>query len=160
MDKEKLLKLFESFIDSVVPKDDGVKSDVAEIDNVVKSVDELQRRALFVVMPPDTVDLHGDIYSVEEVEKACISFNTSCMKAGAYHAVELSSELAVIEQSFTSLTDFTTESGEFIKKGTWLQWWHFPKPDDEINDVVWPKVISGHFTGVSIQCQVQYEMVE
>ena len=57
-----------------------------------------------------------------------------------------------IEQSFINPSTFKTESGVTIKKGTWLMWMHFPKPDNEEDDTIWPDVLSGEFTGVSVEC--------
>ena len=31
-------------------------------------------------------------------------------------------------------------------------WMHFPKPDNEEDDTIWPDVLSGEFTGVSVEC--------
>jgi hypothetical protein len=159
-DKELLIKKFSelleaSFGDSKQDTPVHVESEL----EVVKSLDTMERRALFVVLAPQegdtTEDLHGDTYTAEEVEKACISFNTHCMKAGAYHAVELSSDLAVIEQSFCTPATFVTDTGLEIRKGSWLQWWNFPAPDDGEADLIWPQVLDGTFTGVSIQCGAQ-----
>lgn len=124
---------------------------------VVKSLDKMERRALFVVLEPqnsleDVSDLHGDYYDHVTVEKACRSFNIHCRKAGLFHEYEVDNDLAVVEQSFINLTDFETESGELIKKGAWLQWWHFPEPLDKEDDLIWPDVLSGDFCGVSVEC--------
>ena len=157
LDKELLIKKFSelleaSFGDSKQDTPVHVESDL----EVVKSLDTMERRALFVALAPQegdlTEDAHAHTYDIETVEKACISFNTHCMKAGAYHAVELDSSLAVIEQSFCTPATFVTEGGVEIRKGTWLQWWHFPAPEDGAEDLIWPRVLDGTFTGISVQC--------
>ncbi|MBG23667.1 MAG: hypothetical protein CMF22_10115 [Idiomarinaceae bacterium] len=125
---------------------------------VTKAVDTEQRMAMFVVLEPQdgdsTTDAHGDTYTADEIEKACISFNQHSMKANLFHKVE--TENAKIVQSFISPSDFKTEDGRHIKKGTWLQWWHFPE-GDEASDKLWEMVKSGEINGVSIGCRGQVE---
>lgn len=129
--------------------------------SVMKAVNEEQRRALFVVLEPqgdkETSDLHGDTYTEEEVEKACISFNMHCMKANLFHRVE--TENAKVEQSFISPAEFTLEDGRTVKKGTWLQWWSFPK-DNDLSEQLWQLVKSGDINGVSIQAVAKVEDLE
>jgi hypothetical protein len=132
---------------------------------VRKSVDEMERRALFVVLEPQnddgtTDDLHGDWYDDKDVVDACRSFNVHCQKANLYHNTMVDSDIAIIEQSYTSPTAFDIEmtdgSLRHIKKNTWLQEWHFPKND---NNDTWDKVLSGHFTGLSVSCNAMgYEL--
>lgn len=124
---------------------------------MMKSVDQEQRRAMFVVLEPDTVDLHGDTYSAEEIEKACANFNLHCMKANLFHRVQ--TEDAVIEQSFISPATFKLEDGREIKKGTWLMWYHFPK-DNERSEAIWKMVKDNQITGVSVGCTARVEELE
>lgn len=121
---------------------------------VVKSLNEEQQKALFVVLSPDEVDLHGDTYSTEEVEKACESFNTHCRKANLFHASPTSDP--VITQSFIAMDNFKTDSGIDIKKGMWLQWWSFPK-ENETACKLWKSVKSGEINGVSVGCKATVE---
>lgn len=144
---EKLYEILEKFFG-------GSKADKDVEMEVTKSIDIEERRALFVVLEPETVDLHGDIYSAEEVEKACINFNTHCNKANLFHQVQI--ETAKIEQSFISPSDFMLDDGRMIKKGTWLQWFHFPEGNDE-SDKLWKQVKSGDICGVSIGCRASVE---
>lgn len=142
-DKAKIVGLFKDFVDkhfggSSKPHDPNVE--------VKKSVQEEQRMALFVVLEPDTYDLHNDIYSAEEVEKACNNFNIHCDKANIFHKVE--TEKVKIAQSFIAPADFTLDTGQEIKKSTWLQWWYFP--EDPVGDQLWEGVKSGEINGVSI----------
>ena len=143
---EKLYELLEKFFGG-----SKVEEPVVE---VTKAIDIEQRRALFVVLEPETVDLHGDIYSADEVEKACINFNTHCNKANLFHQVQI--ETAKIEQSFISPSDFELDDGRMIKKGTWLQWWFFPE-DDSDSEKLWKQVKSGDICGVSIGCRASVE---
>lgn len=143
---EKLFELLEKFFG-------GSQKEESQIETT-KAVDIEQRRALFVVLEPETVDLHGDIYSAEEVEKACINFNTHCMKANLFHQVQI--ETAKIEQSFISPSDFYLDDGRLIKKGTWLQWFYFPEGNSD-SDKLWKQVKSGDICGVSIGCRAMVE---
>jgi hypothetical protein len=147
-----LVSLFERWFGS--PSDQG--GDNYEIE-MMKSVDSEQRRALFVVLEPNIIDLHGDTYSEEEVEKACISFNTHSMKANLFHKVE--TEKAKIEQSFITPASFTLDDGREIVKGTWLQWWSFPE-NDPISEQLWSLVKSGEINGVSIGARARVENIE
>ncbi len=167
MDKNKLIELFNDFLDthfsgSKENHEQHVESEV----EVVKSVDEMERRALFVVLEPqdsldDVSDLHGDYYDIDTIEKACISFNKHSNKAGLYHEYTVENDLVEIEQSFINPSDFKTEQGISIKKGSWLMWMHFPKPLDVEDDTIWPDVLSGDFSGVSVECSGKgYELNE
>lgn len=150
--KEELLLKLALFLDSVVGPSDNTP--VVEDVSVVKSTDEMEKRALFVVLEPQdedgsTTDLHDDWYSEADVLKACNNFNTQCRQTGLMHDGLLSNEHCVIEQSYTTLSDMTLDTGEFIKKGTWVQWWKFN--DDEL----WAGVLDGTYNGVSIECSAK-----
>lgn len=124
---------------------------------VTKSLDDEKRMALFVVLEPDVIDLHGDTYSAEEVEKACHNFNTHCQAANIFHQIE--TQKAEIVQSYTAPTSFTLDNGVEVKKGTWLQWWHFPE-GDETSDALWEGVKSGEINGVSIGAMATVEELQ
>lgn len=159
MDKQKIVDKLVAFLNDCLNQEETLNHPEAEV-QVVKSVDQMEKRALFVVLEPSnedmtTTDLHGDWYSEKDVIDACSNFNVACRKAGKDHEGLLSDDDVVIEQSFTAPCDFTTETGVFIKKNTWLQWWKFN--DDEL----WQGVLDGKYTGVSIECSaVGYEVTE
>lgn len=162
MNKKEILEKLSTFLDSVLggSNQDTVESEVETETNVVKSVDEMERRAMFVVLAPSfddgtTDDLHEDWYDAVDVEKACINFNKHCNKAGLYHAVTVESDLVQIEQSFITPSDFVTESGVTVRKGSWCMWVHCPKPEDNAADIVWPKILSGEITGMSVECKAK-----
>jgi hypothetical protein len=134
----------------------GSKKEDEQTVEVTKSLDEEQRMALFVVLAPDTVDLHNDIYSEEEVWKACNNFNQHCMKANLMHRVEI--EDMKFAQSFISPVDFTLDTGQTIKKGTWLAWTYFPETEN--GEVLWKSVKEGKLNGLSIQCRALVEQLE
>lgn len=148
MNREELKELLLEIISPLLPKEKTAK--------IEKAVNEMERKALFVVLEPDTVDLHEDIYSAVEVEKAMKSFNTHCMRANLFHRVE--TQDAEIIQSYTTPVDMYIGDRE-IKKGTWLQEWYFPK-DNAVSDKLWEKVLSGEINGVSIGAIGKEEILE
>lgn len=151
-----LKKMLQTVLDSF----GDVKTE-KEVVEVTKSLVDEERMALFVVLEPQegdtTTDKHGDTYTEREIEKACNNFNTHCMKANLFHQVEI--EDAKIVQSYITPSAFKTEDGREIKKGSWLQWWHFPE-GNETSDKLWAGVKDGSFNGVSIQGRAMAEELE
>ena len=145
---EAVVQFIEKFFEQDSMKEAGVE--------VTKALDEEQRMAMFVVLAPDEVDLHGDTYSAEEVEKACNNFNMHCMKANLFHKIE--TEDAKIVQSFITPSSFETDDGREIKKGTWIQWMYFP--DTEIGEEIWKAVKAKEITGVSIGARATVETLD
>jgi hypothetical protein len=164
MNKEQILKAFSEFCNTHFG--DVATEEVHQDVEVRKSVDEMERRALFVVLEPQnddgtTEDLHGDWYDDQDVVEACRSFNVHCQKANLYHNTMVDESVAVIEQSYTSPStfDITLQDGSSrtIKKNTWLQEWHFPV---KAGDNTWDEVLSGHFTGLSVKCGAMGYLLE
>lgn len=149
--KNKLLEAFSEFLEKAVGGTQREVELTAEVE-VVKSLEEEERMALFVVLEPDAVDLHGDTYSEKEVEKACISYNQHCRKANLYHRVE--TEDFAIVQSFVTPVGFSDDQGREIKKGTWLAWTKFE------NEELWEEVKKGNFQGLSVGCRATVEELE
>ena len=118
---------------------------------VSKAVREELRQATFLVLAPDEVDLHGDIYDEEEVRKACHNFREHCNAANLFH--EVNTDLASIVESYIAPADFYLGE-QFIKKGSWLQVWQIH--DDDL----WDLVKNGEINGVSIGCRAEYEVLE
>ena len=150
--KKSFTEALVQFVEKFFQENDSKAASV----EVTKALDEEQRMAMFVVLSPDEIDLHGDTYSTEEVEKACNNFNTTSMKANLFHKVE--TEDAKIVQSFINPADFTTDDGREIKKGAWLQWWSFP--ETEIGEKIWKAVKAGDITGVSIGAMATVETLD
>lgn len=150
MDKDKLLDAFSEFLEK------HFQGSSKEHVEVTKAVDEEQRMAMFVILEPETYDLHNDIYSEEEVWKACNNFNQHSMKANLFHRIE--TEDMKFVQSFITPSEFTTDDGRAIKKGAWVAWTYFP--ESETGELLWKGVKSGEFNGLSIQCRALVEEVE
>jgi len=149
VEKQELLEAFSAFVEKYFG---GSSKEVEPQYEVTKSLDEEEKMALFVVLEPEVEDLHGDIYSDKEVEKACISYNQHCRKANLYHRVE--TEDFSIVQSFVTPVGFTDDTGREIKKGTWLAWTKFE------NDELWDSVKSGDFQGLSVGCKASVEEID
>lgn len=138
--KDKLKQMFSTFLDKEIIDDDSKF--------VSKSVDEL-REVTGIVLVPEEPDLHGDIYSEEEVHNAMISFNTLCNRTKLQHAVD--SEAMVIE-SWQAKSDEII-NGKVVKQGTWLLTMKLPPTE-------WEMVKQGLFTGFSIGCMARSEPID
>ena len=129
-----------------------VKKEVARIE---KSTNEVERKALFVAMVPDEPDAHGAVTSAKEIEKAMQNFNTHCLKANLFHAIE--TQEAEIVQSYTTPVDMYI-GDEFIVKGTLLTEWYFP--ETETGEMLWQEILKGNINGISIGARGIVEDIE
>ena len=118
---------------------------------ISKAVDEELKQATFLVLAPDEVDLHGDIYDADEIRKGCHNFQTHCQKANLFHMME--TDLASIVENYIAPSDFYLDD-TFIKKGSWLQVWQVE--DDDL----WDLIKKGEVNGVSIGCMAEYEVLD
>ena len=118
---------------------------------VVKATNEELKQATFLVLAPDEVDLHGDIYSADEVRKACHNFNQHCMKANLLHLVE--TDTFDIVESYISPVDMVLND-VIIKAGSWMAVLQVH------SDVVWSDIKNGSLTGVSIGGRATTEYLE
>ena len=108
---------------------------------VFKQAQEELKQATFLVLSPDEVDLHGDIYDAVEVRKACHNFNTYCRKANLLHLIDTTT-FSIVE---SYIAPVEMQIGEkIIKAGNWISVLQFH------NDDIWTDVKEGKFTGVSI----------
>lgn len=130
--------------------EDKAEVEVVKSALITKSLNEELKQGTFVVLAPNQVDLHGDIYSEEDVRKACHNFNAFCEKAYLDHAVE--TEEMTFAESYIAPADMEL-GGVQITKGTWLAVCQF-------SDNLWPQVKSGEYTGLSIGAYAKVEDVE
>ena len=113
---------------------------------IVKALQEELKQVLYIVMVPDEVDAHGDIATVEEVRKACYSFNKEVLHAGRpganlFHTQPTTSfEFA---ESYVLPVDIELD-GVLVTKGTWVTTLQV------IDDELWGFIKSGDICGVSI----------
>lgn len=121
---------------------------------VFKQAQEELKQATFLVLSPDEVDLHGDIYDAVEVRKACHNFNIHCRKANLLHLFETDS-FSIVE-SYISPVDM--QMGEtIIKAGSWLA--VIQVSESEEGSELWEGIKSGDFNGLSVQCTANVEDV-
>ena len=114
---------------------------------IIKALNKELRQATYIVLEPDTVDLHGDTYEAKEVQKAAHNFQIYCRKAFKNHEKEIDG--AKIVENYIAPSDM--QVGEkMVKKGTWLQVWQFDKP-------TWKQVKKGKYNGVSIGAYAKAE---
>lgn len=129
----------------ILPEDGDDMDDV----QIAKSLNEELRQATYVVLEPDTVDLHEDIYTAAEVSKACHNFNTFCRKAFIDHAEE--TDKASIVESYVSPVEMIL-GDEYVAKGTWLAVVQYDKD-------LWKEVKKGTYTGLSIGAYAKTETI-
>lgn len=121
--------------------------------DVAKSINEEERLFTAVVLRPDVVDAHGDIYSKDVVKKACHDYVTYCMNQNVQHQVDVEkSDVAVVE-SWIAPADFTLGSGE-VKAGDWVMTVRVDNED------IWKACKKGTFTGFSVGCASMMEILD
>lgn len=122
-----------------------------DYEGIAKSVDVEKRHFTAVVLRPNEVDLHGDIYDEECVEKACHSYLEFCRKANLQHVVE--TELATVVESSIAKSDYQLGEGA-VKKGDWVMTMRIN--DDDL----WAMCKKGAFTGFSVGCMASTEKLD
>lgn len=115
---------------------------------VVKSLNIEKRLFTAVVLRPNVVDAHGDIYDGETVEKACFDFNEYCRQGNLQHLIQTS--LVVPVESWISKVDHPLGEGEVLT-GDWIMTCRID------NDEVWEMCKKGEFTGYSVGCKALVE---
>ena len=116
--------------------------------DVVKSIDNDKRLFTALVLRPDVVDAHGDVYGIDTVEKACHNFNEYCRSANLQHLVQ--TESIVFVESFIVKADHKVGESD-VYKGDWIATARID------NDEVWEMCKSGDFTGFSIGASATVE---
>ncbi len=122
-----------------------------EWQGIAKAVDVEKRHFTAVVLRPNEVDLHGDIYDEEVVEKACHDYNELCRQGNIQHLIQ--TELATPIESYVAKSDFALGTGE-VKAGDWVLTMKIK--DDEL----WEMCKSGDFTGFSVGCMGTVEAID
>ena len=118
---------------------------------IIKQANEELKQATFLVLSPDEVDLHGDVYDANEVRKACHNFNTYCRKANLLHLFDTDT-FSVVE---SYIAPVGMQMGDtIIKAGSWLSVLQFN------DDSIWEGVKNGDYTGVSISGKADAELLD
>jgi len=118
---------------------------------ITKAANQELKQCTFIAMLPDSVDLHGDYTSADEVRKAMESFNRSEKRANLFH-VSMTDKFEVLE-SYLAPVDFILND-EFVSKGTWLMTLQVK------DDSLWELVKSGDINGISIGAMANCEIIE
>ncbi len=118
--------------------------------DLAKSLDEDERLFTAVVLRPEVVDAHGDIYSHDVVKQACHDYVAFCMNSNVQHQFDVEkSEMAIVE-SYIAPCDIDFEKGKALK-GDWVMTAKIH------NDTLWDMCKSGKFTGFSVGCSGYFE---
>lgn len=146
-----VLNTISKALDKLCYKEESTSKYAQSETTITKSFDDEQRKATFVVLAPDPMDLHEDTYSAEEIAKGADDFRDSCWRPNLAHMLMMDNgvETEIIE-SYIAPADMNIE-GVDIAKGTWLQTWKFN------DDTLWQGVKDGYWTGLSIQCLANTE---
>ena len=98
---------------------------------------------LGVVLAPGEKDADGDVFTKEEIEKACWDYNTNFFNVAYRHGVMLTKEEAELLESYIAPVDMEI-NGEKVPAGTWLQRWRVK--DEGLRK----KIADGEIVGFSI----------
>lgn len=109
----------------------------------MKSINEEERLFTAVVLRPEVVDSHGDIYSHDVVKQACHDYVRYCMNTNLQHMLELEKSDMSIVESYIAPVDMSFEGGE-VYKGDWIMTAKIE------NDDLWKACKDGCFTGFSV----------
>ena len=118
---------------------------------IIKQANEELKQATFLVLSPDEVDLHGDVYDANEVRKACHNFNTYCRKANLLHLFDTKT-FSVVESYIAPVGMQIGEQA--IKAGDWISVLQFHC------DEIWSEVKAGNYCSVSIGATANAEDLE
>ncbi len=142
--KDALSEFIEKYFEGSSKETDG------DYEGIAKSVDIEKQIFTAVVLRPNEVDAHGDIYDEDTVEKACHQYNSFCRKANLQHLVE--TDLATPVESYIAPADFDLGNGQ-VKKGDWIM--SMKVHDKEL----WEMCKEGKFTGFSVGCMAKTEKI-
>ena len=135
-------KFLYSLAESVTNKSDNpVVEEVKDEVPTMKAFDEDKRLFTAVVLRPEVVDSHGDIYSHEVVEKACHDYNTYCRQGNYEHMIN--TDDVVMVESWIAKADMQLGDGDIIE-GDWVMTVKVQ------NDTAWEMCKSGEFAAFSI----------
>ena len=123
--------------------------------DVIKNAQEEERLFTAVVLRPEVVDSHGDIYSYDVVKQAAHDFSRLLGVAGAnvQHMIDVDKGQMEFVESFIAPIDMSYEMGD-VKKGDWVM---TAKIHD---DTLWEMCKDGTFTGFSVGCSSLVEMLD
>lgn len=118
------------------------EEEFVSIDIPIAKRDDAKRIVYGVVLQPDVEDLHGDIVSADEIEKACHAYTAYCRKVNDQHADEIKADVV---ENYIAPLDFVSDGGAIVKKGSWVQ------VTKVFDDAMWAAIQSGERTGYSYE---------
>lgn len=118
---------------------------------VAKAVNEELMQATFVVMVPESVDLHGDVTTEQEVRKAMANFNKYSRQPNLFHLAK--TDTFEFIESYCSPVDFTL-GDNLVTKGTWLA------TIQCLDTGLWELIKSGEINGLSIGALASVETLD
>lgn len=122
-----------------------------ETTQVAKSVNEELMQATFVVMVPESTDLHGDVTTEQEVRKAMANFNKYSRQPNLFHMAK--TDTFEFIESYCSPVDFTL-GDKLVTKGTWLA------TIQCLDTGLWELIKSGEINGLSIGALASVETLD
>lgn len=124
--------------------DDARSYNVRFLAESVQKADNEQRYVLGVVLEPEVVDAQGDIYSADEIRKACHDYLVKWRNRGYQHKIPINDQVDLVENLYVHPEMELKVGGTKIKTGTWLAGFHLH------GDEYWTKAKKGEVTGLSI----------
>lgn len=101
-----------------------------------------ERFVLGIVLEPEVEDAQGDIYSADEIRKACHVYMENYRGNTLMHDKHIEGKVLLLE-NFIAPTDYTI-GAQAVKSGTWLQAYRV------VDDDLWAACKSGDLSGLSI----------
>lgn len=129
--------------------------DDAEIEREYKSIEVVRfipfacknlekREVTGIVLEPEKVDLQGDIYDAETIERSCNKFNDEVRRMGVMHK-QFNGDFKPLQSYIVDVDEgFITIGGNKCFNGTWIL------RAKAMNDETWEAVKNGQLTGWSI----------
>ena len=111
--------------------------------DLFKSVDVDERLFTAIVLRPETVDAHGDIYSHDVVKQACHDYVSHCMNINLQHSYDVTKADMAIVESYIAPQDMEI-GGQDVMKGDWIMTARID------NEELWKACKEGTFTGFSV----------
>lgn len=136
---EGLAVLLEKCVGSSEPRTELLGVDLA------KSISEDERLFTAVVLRPEVVDAHGDIYSFDAVKNACHDYTAHCMNQNVQHLIDVEKQDIVVVESYIQKSNETLGDGQ-VFEGDWIMTAKIE------NDDIWKMCKEGTFTGFSVGC--------
>jgi len=118
---------------------------------ILKSLDEEKRLFTAVVLRPNEIDAHGDIYDSEVVEKAAHDYMIYSQGSNLQHLIP--TDQAVVVESYIAKASHTIGNGEIVE-GDWIMTMKI------LDDGLWELCKEGVFTGFSVGCVGTVEMLD